>query len=187
MGRRERKGYGGGGRESINLSLHCHHRKEFALRWAAMRAILMFHNCEEQSQDSVHRPQLLKKKESRNGFEPKVPLLTSLTPYRWARPAHEADRQGGISFIWCSKADTATTPPPTSLDTWRPWMQATGSWNFHSYSNWQWWYYRRRQHHSTSTLLLCFGLFSFSFRASRGCGVWSRRIISELSCSEFDW
>ena len=98
MGRRERKGYGGGGRESINLSLHCHHRKEFALRWAAMRAILMFHNCEEQSQDSVHRPQLLKKKESRNGFEPKVPLLTSLTPYRWARPAHEADRQGVLAL-----------------------------------------------------------------------------------------
>ena len=25
-----------------------------ALRWAAMSAILMFHNCEGQSQDSVH-------------------------------------------------------------------------------------------------------------------------------------
>ena len=39
------------------------------LWWAAMRAVLMFHNCEGQSQDSVHRPQLLKRKESRSKFE----------------------------------------------------------------------------------------------------------------------
>ena len=41
-----------------------------ALRWAAMRAILMFHNCEGQSPDSVHIPQNLKIKESRTGIEP---------------------------------------------------------------------------------------------------------------------
>ena len=40
-------------------------RMTSALRWAAMRAILMFHNCDGQkSQDSVCRPQLLKTKES---------------------------------------------------------------------------------------------------------------------------
>ena len=39
-----------------------------ALRWAAMRAILMFHNCEGHK-TVVHRPQLLKRKESRSGFE----------------------------------------------------------------------------------------------------------------------
>ena len=50
------------------------------LRWAAMRAILMFHNCDGQkSQDSVHRPQILKRKESRSRFEPR---FTSLTSYR---------------------------------------------------------------------------------------------------------
>ena len=44
------------------------------LRWAAMRAILMFHNCEGQkSQD--HRPQLLKRKESQSGFEPRFLCL----------------------------------------------------------------------------------------------------------------
>ena len=50
----------GGKREIINLSLRCHRQ-----------AILMFHDCEEQShkQDSVHRPQLFKRKESRSGFE----------------------------------------------------------------------------------------------------------------------
>ena len=38
-------------------------RMTYALRWAAMRAVLMFQNCEGQNhkQDSVHRPQLLKR------------------------------------------------------------------------------------------------------------------------------
>ena len=36
------RGYGGGGREIIYLSLHCHHQKIPAVRWATMRAILMF-------------------------------------------------------------------------------------------------------------------------------------------------
>ena len=41
-----------------------------AWRWAAMRAILMFHWLwGTKSQDSVHRPQLLKRRESRSGFE----------------------------------------------------------------------------------------------------------------------
>ena len=42
---------GGGGVEIIQLSLHCHHWN--ALRWAAMTAILMFRNCEGQSQKTV--------------------------------------------------------------------------------------------------------------------------------------
>ena len=42
-----------------------------ALRWAAMRAILMFHDCEGQRHKTVHRPQLLKRKESRSRFEPR--------------------------------------------------------------------------------------------------------------------
>ena len=41
-----------------------------AVRWAAMRAIKLFHYCEGQSHKIVHRPQLLKRKESRSGFEP---------------------------------------------------------------------------------------------------------------------
>ena len=43
-----------------------------ALRWAAMRAILMFQKLwGTKSQDSVHKPQLLKRKESRSGIEPR--------------------------------------------------------------------------------------------------------------------
>ena len=44
-----------GEREIIYLSLHCHDQNDFsALRWAAMRAILMrFHNCDGQSHKTV--------------------------------------------------------------------------------------------------------------------------------------
>ena len=57
-GRREERGYGGvcvgGGGGIIYLSLHCHHQNMTSeLRWAAMRAILMFHNCEGQSHNTV--------------------------------------------------------------------------------------------------------------------------------------
>ena len=49
-------------REIIYLPLHCHHQNDFsALRWAAMRAILIFHNCEGQSDKTeVHRAQHLR-------------------------------------------------------------------------------------------------------------------------------
>ena len=67
-GRKGGRGYGGGGRGRL-YTYRCTvtTRMTSALRWAAMRAILMFHNCEGQS---VHRPQLVKRKESRSGFEP---------------------------------------------------------------------------------------------------------------------
>ena len=44
----------------------------FALIWAAMRAILMFHSLRgTKSQDSVLRLQILRRKESRSGIEPR--------------------------------------------------------------------------------------------------------------------
>ena len=57
---------GGGGLYTYRYTVTT--RMTPALRWAALRAILMFHNCE--GQDSDHRPQLLKRK-SRSGFEPR--------------------------------------------------------------------------------------------------------------------
>ena len=53
-----------------------------ALRWAAMRAILMFHNCEGQSHKTVSTPQLLPEKGEPKQIQTEVLLLTSLTPYR---------------------------------------------------------------------------------------------------------
>ena len=47
-----------------------------------MRAILMFPNCEGQSQkDSVHKPQLFEVKREPKQILTEVPLLSSLTPY----------------------------------------------------------------------------------------------------------
>ena len=62
-----------------------------ALRWAAMRTILMFHNCQGQSHKTVSTDH----NTSEEKGEPKrirteVLLLTSLTPYHQAKPAHSS-------------------------------------------------------------------------------------------------
>ena len=63
-----------------------------ALRWAAMRAILMFHYLwGTQSQDSVHKPQpfsVFEEKEEPKWNQTEALPLTSLTPYCEAKPAH---------------------------------------------------------------------------------------------------
>ena len=77
-----------GEREMIYLSLHSHHHND----------ILMFHIV----RDKIKRqcPQTTTVDESgepkRNRTE--VPLLTSLTPYRWAKPAHERSISSGGLF-----------------------------------------------------------------------------------------
>ena len=43
---------------------------------------------ETKSQDSVHRPHILKKGEAK-GIRTEVPLLTSLRSYLQAKPAHQ--------------------------------------------------------------------------------------------------
>ena len=54
-----------------------------ALRWAAMRAILMFHNCEGQSHKTVSRDHnLFEDKGEPKQIRTEVLLPTSLTPYR---------------------------------------------------------------------------------------------------------
>ena len=75
-----------GAREIIHLSLHCHHQNDSCIKMTSdeNHFYVSLIVRDKKSQDSVHRPQLLKRKESRNGSEP---LLTSLTPYRWAKPA----------------------------------------------------------------------------------------------------
>ena len=52
-----------------------------ALRWAAMRAILMFHNCEGQNYTTVSTNDNQEKGEPKRN-RAKALLLTSLTPYR---------------------------------------------------------------------------------------------------------
>ena len=52
-----------------------------ALRWAAVRAILMFHNCEGQSHRTVPtNHNIFEEKGEPKPNRTEVPLLTSLTP-----------------------------------------------------------------------------------------------------------
>ena len=59
------RGYGGGGRSRLYTYYYAvTTRMTSALRWAAMRATLMFHNCEEQRHKTVSTDtKLLKRKE----------------------------------------------------------------------------------------------------------------------------
>ena len=62
-----------------------------ALRWAAMRAILMFHNCEGQSHKTEStNHNLFEEKGEQKRIRTEVLPLTSLTPYRWAKPVHDS-------------------------------------------------------------------------------------------------
>ena len=95
--KKDGRGYGGGARGGLHT--YCYTvttRMTPTLRWAATRAILMFHQLwGTKSQDGVHRPQLLKRKQ----IQTKVPLLTSLTPYHSAKPAHIVFPHGEYIYI----------------------------------------------------------------------------------------
>ena len=51
-------------REIIYLSLHCHHQNDSCIEMGGTK-----------SEDSVHRPQRLKRMESRSRFKPRSPCL----------------------------------------------------------------------------------------------------------------
>ena len=68
------KGWGGGGETEITyLSLHCHHQNDSCIKMGSNDTHFNFSLIvrDKLSQESVHRPQLFKKKESRNGFDPR--------------------------------------------------------------------------------------------------------------------
>ena len=74
------------------------------------------------SQDTVHRPQLLKREESRSGiYRTEVLPLTSLTPYCLAKPAHTCTEIHKAYYIRDRKPRTATstfTQLLSSDDSW---------------------------------------------------------------------
>ena len=77
----EGRGEGGKGvwrsgeREIIYLSLHCHHQNDSCIRMGSdeshFNVLLIVGTKSQDTLDSVHRAQLLKRKESRSGFEPR--------------------------------------------------------------------------------------------------------------------
>ena len=71
-GERGYVGGGGGGGGLYTYRYTVPTRMTSALRWAAMRAILIFHNCEGRSHKTVSTDHnFLKRKESRSGIEPR--------------------------------------------------------------------------------------------------------------------
>ena len=87
------RGYGGGERGRLcTYHYTVTTRMTSALRWAAMRDILMFVSLIVRNKVTRLYPQtttFLKRKDSRSSIEPRsFLLLTSLTPYRSAKPAH---------------------------------------------------------------------------------------------------
>ena len=60
-----------------------------ALRWAAIRDVLCFNNCEGQSHNTVStNHNLFEEKGEPKRDRAEALLLTSLTPYRQAKPVH---------------------------------------------------------------------------------------------------
>ena len=100
-------------------------RMTHALRWAAMKAILMFQSLRgTKSQDSVHRPQLLKRKESRSGFESRSLCLTARP--NWLTCPYLSGR-----FLECGRSATASYGPAATKRTpcrpSSPWRTARSS------------------------------------------------------------
>ena len=83
---------GGGGmemgeeREIIYLSLCCHHQNNSCINMGSDES--HFNVSKSHKQDSVHRPQFFEDNGDLEQIGTKVPLLTNLTPYRLAKPAH---------------------------------------------------------------------------------------------------
>ena len=53
------------------MSLHCHHQNDSCIRWAAMRAILMFHCEDKVTRQCPQTTAVFEKKESRSEIEPR--------------------------------------------------------------------------------------------------------------------
>ena len=65
-------GGGGGEREMINLSLHCHYQNDFCVKVGSDESHFNVSlTMRDKVTNSVHRPQCLKRMESLSGFEPR--------------------------------------------------------------------------------------------------------------------
>ena len=79
-----------------------------------MRVILMFHNCEGQSHKTVSTHTTFEEKGEPKRIWTEVPLLTSLTPYRWTKPAHGLEEKG----LWIEMHAFPTDLLGTTNDHW---------------------------------------------------------------------
>ena len=83
-----------GGREIIYLSLHCHHQNDLCIKMASdeshfnVSLIVKDKATSRCPQTTTFEEKKRKKKGEPKRIRTEVPPLTSLTPYRWAKPAH---------------------------------------------------------------------------------------------------
>ena len=83
-----------GKREIIYLLLYCHHQDDSCIKIGSdFNVLLIVRDKATKTVSTNHNPFEEKGEPKRNRVE--ALLLTSLTPYRWARPAHvEEDKAG---------------------------------------------------------------------------------------------
>ena len=81
----------------IYLSLHCHHRNDSFIKAGGDESHF---NVSLIVRDKVTRrcpqPTTFKEKGEPKQIRTEILLLTRLTPYRWARPAHQTSRVGAV-------------------------------------------------------------------------------------------
>ena len=96
-----------GKREIIYLSLHCHHQNDFCIKMGSDESHfnVSVGSDGQSHQDSVHKPQLLNRKESRSGVEPRSFRLPAyrLTarPNRLSLPTAAADDEVMLNVLRC--------------------------------------------------------------------------------------
>ena len=79
-------GYGGGGRKRLYTYRYTvTTRMTYALRWAAVRAIIMFHNCEGQSHKTVSTDHDFSRSQRRCAVGPENVLVASASVHLRAR------------------------------------------------------------------------------------------------------
>ena len=90
-----------GERETIYLSLHCHHQNDSCIKMGSDESHF---NVSVGSDGQSHKTvstnhDLFDEKGEPKRYRTEVLPLTSLTPYRWATPAHISHQKGAFIFI----------------------------------------------------------------------------------------
>ena len=81
-----------GERETISLSLHCHHQNDFCIKMGRDGShFKCFIFVKDKATRQCPQTTTFEEKRVLKQILTEVPLLTSLTPYRWAKPAHKCN------------------------------------------------------------------------------------------------
>ena len=100
------------GRLYIYLSLHCRHQNDFCIKTGGDESHF---NVSLIVRDKITRQcsqtTVLEVKGEPKQICTEVPLLTSLPPYRWAKPAHDTQHKTNSNFSQNSKTGAPPTPP----------------------------------------------------------------------------